>query len=138
MLTDSRGSPSDPRGAAVSNIYGKGPKGKATKLHAELVRSRGRCERCGSTWQLQCAHIISRRYSATRTDERNAWCLCATCHLFLGGHEFEHVEFALATIGAEVYAELRAKAYDNPRPWKQSMWEAEVVRLTALLAEVNA
>lgn len=122
----------------MSNIYGKGPKGKATKLHAELVRSRGACQRCGSTDTLQCAHIITRSYSATRTDERNAWCLCAGCHLYLGLHQFEHVEFALATIGAEVYAELREKATSNPRPWKPAMWQAEVVRLTALLAEVNA
>ena len=122
----------------MSNIYGKGPKGKATKLHAELVRSRGACQRCGSTWSLQCAHIVSRRYSATRTDERNAWCLCAACHLHLGLHQFDHVEFANQTIGPELYAELREKAESNPRPWKPAMWQAEVDRLTALLAEVSA
>jgi hypothetical protein len=39
---------------------------------AELVRARGSCERCGTTENLQCAHIISRRYSQTRCRLDNA------------------------------------------------------------------
>ena len=124
----------------MSNIYGKGPKAKATKLHSLVVRARGRCERCGESdySKLQCAHVISRRYSATRTDERAAWCLCAACHLHLGLNPYDHVEFATQTLGEELYAELREKAMSNPRPWKPAMWQAEVDRLTALLAEVSA
>lgn len=117
----------------MSNIYGKGAKAKATKLHSLVVRARGACERCGSTSSLQAAHIVSRRYSATRTDERNAWCLCASCHFFLTHNPFEHVVFAHRTIGEVVYAELREKALSNLRPWKPADWQAEVDRLEGLL-----
>lgn len=120
----------------MTGMYGAGLKGKATRLHSLVVRARGRCERCGESdySKLQCAHIVSRRYSATRTDERNAWCLCASCHFFLGHNPFDHVVFAHQTIGEAVYAELREKALSNPRPWKPADWQAEVDRLSALLA----
>ena len=66
--------------------YGKSSKAKATKLHSLYVRTRDNftCRWCGATKeegkQIQCAHIISRSISATRTDERNAVALCASCH----------------------------------------------------------
>ncbi|HEX9992489.1 MAG TPA: HNH endonuclease [Acidimicrobiales bacterium] len=117
----------------MSNLYGKGPRGKATMLHSQLVRLRGACERCGRSAgvKLECAHIISRRYASTRTDERNAWCLCSACHRRLTEWPFEHVAFAVATIGQETYDELKAKALTI----KKVDWEAEVVRLSALLRE---
>ena len=54
--------------------YGKAAKAKATKLHSLVVRTRDgfRCRWCGihrdDGQQIQCAHIISRSVSATRTD----------------------------------------------------------------------
>lgn len=105
-------------------------------MHAELVRARGRCERCGSTNQLECAHVISRRFSATRTDERNAWCLCSSCHRRLTLHPDEHMAFVGVTIGMDVFDELKTKALSNLRPWRDHEWQAEVVRLRALLREV--
>jgi len=112
-----------------------GPKGKADRLCSLLVRSRGACQRCGGTNNLQAAHIIGRRYSATRTDETNIWCLDAKCHLYLTEHPYEHMLFVEQTIGMAAFFVLRAKALGNPRPWKQAMWEAECVRLQALLDE---
>lgn len=63
----------------------KGAKAKADKHFSEIIRSHGYCEAEG--WddrqcsnQLQTAHILSRRYSATRTDTRNAFCLCFSHH----------------------------------------------------------
>ena len=67
----------------MGNIYGKGDKAKATKLHSELVRSIGSCEHCfrqPPQVQLQAAHIQGRKASATRTLLINAFCLCASCH----------------------------------------------------------
>lgn len=122
----------------MSVMYGKGPKGKATKLHAQLVRSRGRCERCGSSGPLECAHIISRRFSAVRTDERNAWCLCSSCHRRLGLHADEHMQLVAVTIGMDLFHELKQKALDNLRPWKDHEWQAEVERLQQRLGEVAA
>lgn len=95
--------------------YGTGDKGRATKLHAELVRARGACERCGSTHQLQAAHIVSRRYSHTRCVLDNAWCLCARCHWALTADPLGHVEFAYATIGEARYRELRRQALERTK-----------------------
>lgn len=120
------------------SMYAKGPKGKADRLVSLLVRSRGACERCGATNNLQAAHIISRSWSATRTDERNIWCLDARCHIRLTHNPDEHMAFVAETIGMDEFYRLKRKAEENPRPWKQAMWEAETVRLQALLDEVNA
>lgn len=118
----------------------KRAKGKADRLFSQLIRSRGACEKCGERdySKLQCAHIISRRYSATRTDERNAWCLCARDHLRLTDHPDEHVAFIFQTIGPEVFEELKVKAYAGIQGGPEAFWESEVVRLQALLAEVEA
>lgn len=91
----------------MSGIYGKGDKAKATRLHSQVVRARGACERCGSTKNLQAAHIVSRRFSHTRCLPENAWCLCARCHWALTNDPLAHVEFAYATIGEAKYRELR-------------------------------
>jgi hypothetical protein len=110
------------------SIYAKGPRGKADRLFSLVVRARGACQRCGKAESLQCAHIVSRRYNNTRTDERNAWCLCAGCHLFLTEHPEEHVWFAQATIGDKVYEELRLLARSD-RKWKEADWRDEIIRL---------
>lgn len=118
---------------------GKAIKAKATRLHAELVRSRGRCERCGKTSaeaQLQCAHIFSRNYSFTRTDENNAWCLCAACHRHLTINPYEHVKFAIETKGQAGFEALRDKAYSGVgQVMRDPFWRAEVVRIESLLRE---
>lgn len=113
---------------------GKGLRGKATRMHAALVRSRGHCARCGSTVHLQCAHIIPRRYSATRTDERNAWCLCAGCHLRLTEHPDEHMAFVRDTIGMRAFNEMKRRALAGVKA-NDAFWQDEVIRLESLLRE---
>ena len=55
---------------------------KADKLFSLAIRNRDdHCLACGTTFRLQCAHIVSRRYGATRWCLDNAVCLCARCHL---------------------------------------------------------
>ena len=39
------------------------------------------CRACGSHMHPQCAHLVSRRYHATRWDLLNAVCLCSGCHV---------------------------------------------------------
>lgn len=114
------------------SIYGKGAKGKATRLHAELVRARGTCESCGSRDNLQCAHIVSRRYSATRTDLANAFCLCAGCHMRFTEWPMDFAAFVVEKIGVAGYDALKDKAESNPRPWRESDWKTEADRLAAL------
>lgn len=112
------------------SIYGKGAKGKATRLHAQIVRARGRCERCGIVDDtLQCAHIVARSFMATRTDENNAWCLCASCHWKLTGDPFLHVQFAIQTHGEDGYELLRVKAREGVG--RKVDWDIEAARLTA-------
>lgn len=125
------------RRSLMAVAYGKGWKGKATRLHAELVRARGRCERCGSVDGLQCAHIVSRRFSATRTDLTNAWCLCAKCHRRLTDWPHEHVAFAHQTHGEAGFRALCDRAQANGRPWSDLDWRAEHERL-ALLGKEKA
>lgn len=117
-----------------ASIYGRGLKGKATKLHAEVVRSRGRCQRCGSTSNLQCAHIIPRRYNAVRTDEQNAWALCAGCHLRTTEWASEHMALVESTIGLDTYEQLRQRAEAGVKA-NDAFWSAEIERLSHLLGE---
>lgn len=88
----------------------RGIKKKCDDLYSKIIRSRGYCERCGGTEWLQTAHIISRRFSNTRCDLRNAWCLDARCHRRLTDWPREHSQYITETIGSEVYEELKAKA----------------------------
>lgn len=115
-------------------------KRRATALHSQYVRARDkRCRRCGTTsGQLQCAHGISRRYSATRTDENAAVCLCATCHRYVDSHPFEAVQFWSEQFTVGGYAQLRQKAYNGVgQVMKADFWAGEVARLTDLLRGVS-
>lgn len=110
--------------------YGKGFYGKATKLHSKIVREKRVCECCGENGyrKLQCAHIISRKYSATRTKEENAFCLCARCHRYFSDWPVEFAEFVLKMIGEEKYEELKALATSG----EQVDWEREYGRLRTI------
>lgn len=113
--------------------YGKGPKGKATKLHSQIVRARGACENCGSVQNLQCAHVVTRKYSATRTDENAAFCLCATCHRRFTDWPLEWAEFVEAKLGRTEYDRLQWKAEQVTKV----DWEAELERLKALWSDIG-
>jgi 5-methylcytosine-specific restriction endonuclease McrA len=111
----------------------KGAKKKADDLFSKIVRSRGYCQSCGSTRNLQTAHVISRRYSATRTDLANAFCACATCHARWTDYPVEFGEFVLDVIGDDAYEALRVKSLSRVK----FDWLAEVERLRPLLAELE-
>lgn len=117
--------------------YGKGAPKKATKLHSLIVRSRGACENCGERdySKLQAAHIVSRKYAKTRTDETNAYCLCATCHWRFTNWPLEFAAFVLDHLGDEAYNALRAKAHDTTT---KVDWNAEVARLEARWAAISS
>lgn len=84
----------------------KSAKAKADRLFSQLVRSVEYCEACGSREWLQCAHWISRRYSNTRCDPDNAFCLCASCHRFYTANPTEFSEWAIDRRGRETYDRL--------------------------------
>lgn len=133
----------------MSASYGKGDRGKATKLHSKFVRTRAgwACERCGRSIgdtapsgklvkQLHCAHIISRHVAATRTDETNAFCLCASCHWYFGKWPIEFAKFVFDRIGEDAYDVLLVKA--EAGKGQRVDWAAELERLNNGLAELDA
>ena len=120
---------------SMSVTYGRGPKGRATRLHSEYVRKRdGRCMKCGDNdpAKLQCAHIIGRRFAATRVDPANAIALCWTCHHRFTDHPDEWVHFIFATIGEAEFQRLKTKALAGVKT-NDAFWLAECARLKSLL-----
>lgn len=98
---------------------------QADLLFAAAIRGIGYCENCGSTERLQCAHVHSRRYLATRVDFRNAVCLCSGCHWRYTQDPLRWEDWCRARIGAPTYDLLRGLALG---PAKVD-WKAEVARL---------
>ena len=115
--------------------YGKAAKAKATKLHSLFVRTRDgfRCRWCGTHRddgkQIQCAHIISRSVSATRTDERNAVALCASCHWKQSKNPLVWARWIEEELGKEHLDDLLERGV----PGVKVDWEKETVRLKAAL-----
>ncbi len=108
---------------------------QADKLFAAAVRSIGFCEDCGTDTFLQCAHVISRSYSAIRVDFRNAVCLCRGCHMFYTPRPLQWEDWARRRIGDETFDLLRGLALAY-YPIKVD-WKAEVERLRTDVPEVR-
>lgn len=117
----------------------KGDAGKADMLYSRLVRSRGQCERCGDTYgPFDTAHIVRRRYSATRCVEDNAWCLCRKgCHPTVDEWRHEFMALVERTIGVERYEELCRDAQEGIPVSSKLWWAAEVERLTDRCRELD-
>lgn len=113
----------------------RGAKARADKLFSQLIRSRGVCERCAASNNVVTAHIIGRRFSWVRTDERNAWALCPTCHYTVDNFADEKVALVRRTIGEATYLSLRQKSEQTGATFD---WPAEVERLKARLEAVLA
>lgn len=115
--------------------YGKQAKAKATKLHSLLVRKRDNytCRWCGATKsdgkQIQCAHIISRSVSATRTDERNALALCASCHWKQSKNPLVWARWLESELGRDHLNDLLQRGI----PGVKVNWNAEVDRLQSAI-----
>lgn len=85
------------------------------RLHSELVRARGRCERCGTAGPLECAHIVRRRYGLTRHRLDNVWALCHHCHRTVDLDAREFTKLIDTTIGRPALADLRRQAHRTDR-----------------------
>jgi hypothetical protein len=111
----------------------KGDRGLADVLFSRIIRSRGdrRCQRCGVYPATDTAHIVKRRYSATRCLEDNAWLLCRRCHLETEAWPTEFVRLVERTIGLTRYYELRNLANDGIQGNSKRFWAEEVTRLKA-------
>jgi 5-methylcytosine-specific restriction endonuclease McrA len=103
----------------------KGAKGKCDALFSKIIRNTGICQRCGSREWLQTSHIVSRRYSATRTDLKNAQCLCAKCHRFFTAHPVEFGRWIFTSVGEREYDDLKRKSETVTK----MDWDEELLRL---------
>lgn len=119
--------------------YGTAAKAKATKLHSLLVRTRDgfRCRWCGvhkdDGKQIQCAHIISRSISATRTDEKNAVALCASCHWKQSKNPLVWARWLEDELGREHLDDLLERGVSGVKV----DWGSEVERLQYIIDEMN-
>lgn len=120
------------------SLYGKGTKGKATRLHSLVVRARGVCECCGSTnyENLQCAHVVTRERNATRTDETAAFCLCKSCHMRFTHDPLEWIRWVDFKLGVGRHDEIQRRSKAGVKA-DEAFWQAEVARLTVLANELG-
>lgn len=112
----------------------KGIKGKADRIFSEVVRSVGYCEAEGwddikCSQQLQCMHIISRKFNATRCDTRNAFSGCAAHHRYFTDHPLRFSRF-VTTTWASKYRDVIWERSRDSSIGKQVDWEERVAFLT--------
>ena len=114
----------------------KGSKAKCDRLFSLIIRARGGCQNCPERRyeQLQTAHIISRRYSHTRCDIDNAYCLCAACHRRFTDYPASFGEFVRETIGQLAYDDLVLKSQERTKV----DWDDELVCLKAIWSAIEA
>lgn len=114
----------------------KGAPGKADMLFSRIVRSRGACQSCGKS-ATDTAHIVKRRYSATRCLEDNAWALCRSCHIETEQWPVRFLRLVDDTIGRERYDELVQQANAGLSVPSKVFWAGEVERLTERCRELG-
>ena len=71
----------------------KKAKSKADKYFSAYIRKRDEnkpCITCGKYAKKDAGHFISRRFEATRFDEKNVHGQCIKCNRFEYGNQFEH------------------------------------------------
>lgn len=131
------GTPACPR--SRGGIYGSRWKGEATYMHSLFVRARdGRCMNCGATEGLQCMHIMSRRYSATRTAEDNAIAGCGRCHRIYTRDGTAWARFLLRIRTLDDLDGLYARAANGVnQKFPEGFWYAEYLRLKAGLERIE-
>jgi hypothetical protein len=92
---------------------------KADVEFARIVRGRlgGACfaagEQLDCSGYIQCCHVISRRYRATRWLNSNAVPMCAAHHMFFTHHPLEWRDFIEAKLPG-MWDELREIALNSP------------------------
>ena len=79
---------------------------------AQAVKDRDgwECRACGSPYRIQCAHIVSRRYHATRWSLHNAVALCSGCHMKYTQDPLGWDAWVEERIGEAGYMELKRLA----------------------------
>lgn len=105
-------------------------KKKSDKIFSEIIRSLGVDEYTGSNkGQMQCAHIASRKFSNTRTDFRNAFCLSAGSHRYFHDHPLEFARFVRESWAGEHYDEVFRLARQATKvDWTERLKELDYIQ----------
>lgn len=94
----------------------KAARSHCDRLFSHLIRSVGYCERCGRTdVKLETSHWISRRFSNTRCDPDNAFCLCSACHRWWHNFPTDASDWAISQRGRATYDRLREAANETSK-----------------------
>lgn len=85
---------------------------KLDKIVGDLIRGRGKCEKCGRRDKLQWCHIVGRSAKRIKWDLDNAVCLCQLCHFRFTNHFHEFYAFIGEKHGEDHYSNLMRRAND--------------------------
>jgi hypothetical protein len=86
------------------------------KFCSVIVRSKGKCDKCGNKSTLQCCHIFSRKNYSTRWYFGNLLCLCSKCHFWSHQNPLLFTEWVNSYLGGERYETLKQQAAKT-RKW---------------------
>ena len=89
---------------------------EADRIFALAVKERDgwSCRACGSHMRPQTAHLVSRRYHATRWTLDNACCLCSACHVKFTHRPIEWEDWIEERFPGRL-AELKERAREGVR-----------------------
>lgn len=90
-------------------------KAEADRLFSRAIRKRDKvCQARGyqfdCSYVLQCAHIIRRRYLATRWSMDGAVALCGAHHIYFTHNDLQWVDWVVERVGESKYQKLRERA----------------------------
>lgn len=116
-----------------------GDPGLADALFSRIIRSRGVCQYpgCESQGPFDTAHLIGRKWRATRCVEDNAVCACRTHHVLIDQWWDEKQKVVDATIGHDRYYELKRIANEPPSTTSKLFWAGEAARLKQRCIELG-
>ena len=107
---------------------------KCDAIFSKIIRLRGKCEKCGSTSNLQTAHVIGRANKQVRFDPENCLCLCTKCHIFWAHREpIEFAEWVKEYLGEALYNALRFRALRTDK----FDFESKYLELKGLYEEIS-
>lgn len=125
---------SEPERLRRGRLLAKGLLKLCDELHSLHIRlrDRNRCRLCGSTSNVQCAHLISRRYKACRWSEENCWALCHGCHMRYTHDPLGWDDLCEKAAGVVEWARRKAAAQVSTKPDYSTLVLALALRLGEL------
>lgn len=98
---------------------------KADTVFSNFIRTRDNftCVLCGSKNIPQNGHLIKRGKRATRFDEKNCNCQCASCNIRHNYYPEPYTSWFINRYGAKEYQDLVRRAGNENKPYKYTRQE---------------